>query len=195
MKKLFVIFSCLVCAIAFMGCNEPVKEPIKERTIIGTLDSVPYYADDYSPHLKYEFADWFYHWAPTVKAEDGVEYIIKRNMFKEGGMHFAPVDSSDFFYEVSLICNPIYIIADEWIYEGDTLMVTGPVYKHHYGGRPGYKIGGGDYNWIEGNYMAVKLYRHSERYYNFIKPTLDSVRQAYMEELERKFREETTIED
>ena len=71
MKKLFVIFSCLVCAIAFMGCNEPVKEPIKERTIIGTLDSVAYGADDYSPHLKYEFADWFIIGRQRLKQKTG----------------------------------------------------------------------------------------------------------------------------
>ncbi len=164
-----------------MGC----AEPIGEQTLIGTLDSVPYAADDYSPHSKYEFADWFCHWAPTIRIEEGGEYIIKRNMFEEGGILFSSDDSLDFFYEVSLRCNPIYILADDWIFEGDTIIVRGRVHRYHYDGRVGYKIDAGDYNWIEGNYMSVQLYKHSERYYTFIKPTLDSISQAYQEELEK----------
>ena len=163
--------------MTLIGCTDPIGE----QTIIGTLDSVPYYADDYSPHANDWFPDWFFPWAPTVKVEDGTEYIIKRKMFKEGWVNFDHLDSTDFFYDVSLICNPIMILSDEWIYEGDTIMVTGQVYNSHYDGRSAFKIIGGDYKWIDGGDIAVKLYRHSERYYNFIKPTLDSVFNAYWE--------------
>lgn len=157
MKRFFVVFSCFISTIAFIGCTEPIGE----QTLVGTLDSVPYYADDYSPHFGYQFADWFFHWAPTIKTEDGTEYIITRNMFSVG----APAFDCD-----TLVYNPICIWAGDCICEGDTITVTGSVRKRYYAGRKFMGIEGGIYLWIVGNDNVVNLVRHGVIYDEYVKP-------------------------
>ena len=170
MKQLFIRLSCVVYAMTLIGCTDPIGE----QTIIGTLDSVPYYADDYSPHFGYEFADWLFDWAPTVRTEDGTEYIIKRKMFRGGGdieYDDGSNDKSNWFYTQ-------HIFADGVIYKGDTIKVTGYVRKHNYGGNKKLGIGGGNYLWIEGAYTDVHLVSRGE-IYRQLKDWQDSKRTVY----------------
>ena len=175
MKRFFVVFSCFISTIAFIGCTEPIGE----QTIIGTLDSVPYYADDYSPHFVHQFADWFFDWAPTIRTENGTEYIIKRKMFKSGGdlpECDGSTDETNWFYIQHIF------VADRAVYKGDTIKVTGLIRKRHYGGNKRFGIGGGDYLWIEGGYADVQLVSRGE-VYRQLSAWRDSVSAVYQDGL------------
>jgi len=163
-------------SMVFMaGCRATVEE----HTIVGTLDSVVYAADDYSPHRGYEFADWLEDWAPTVKTKDGTEYIIKRSMFRSGGdlvYSDGSTDETNWFYTQHIF------VADYAVYKGDTIKVTGLVRKRHYGGNKTLGIGGGDYLWIEGGYTDVRLVSRGETYRQ-LTAWQDSVNAVYQDSL------------